>query len=92
VGKTVMAEVNVSNGRILMNLPEGILIQSNCGNDPLALFEERLGPSDKREGVWQRLRQLRLDGRLFRAFANEESYDHLFLERLKALKPSHFGS
>lgn len=77
---------------VLLSLPEGLLIQSNCGPGPLNLFEERLGPLDRREEVWGRLRQLRLDGRLFRGFSNEESYDRLFLDRLKCLEPSDLDS
>ena len=61
--------------RVLKNLPEGLLIQSNCGEGPFGLFEERLGPKDRREEVWERLRHRRLAGRLFRGFADEASYD-----------------
>ncbi|MGO9432970.1 MAG: hypothetical protein ACLP00_01590 [Terracidiphilus sp.] len=79
--------------KILKELPEGMLLQSNVAIDPLSpIFEETLGPKDKdtREAVWKRMKKLRVDRRMFRGYMTTESYDHEFTERLKCLRPSDF--
>jgi hypothetical protein len=81
--------------KVLMSLPEGILLQSNVtkSDDPLtAIYEGVIGPQETREGLWRQLKELGVEGRLFRGFATAEPYDRMFLERLQALKLSHFGS
>jgi hypothetical protein len=35
--------------------------------------------------TWQQMRELRVDGRLFRGYKKSESYDHDFLQKVNAL-------
>ena len=75
--------------KALMSLPEGILLQSNVGDNPLTpTFEGVLGPLETREALWRKLIELRVDGRTFRGFTTEESYDQDFAQRINALKLS----
>lgn len=52
--------------RLLMILPTGGYIVSNCFNG----FAEVLGPRDTREGTWSRILKHRANGRLFMLFAS----------------------
>ena len=72
--------------QVLMSLPEGIVLQSNVADNPMTpVFEGILGPVESREALWRRLRELHVDGRMFRGYATDESYDQEIIERLKAL-------
>ncbi len=76
--------------QVLFVLPEGAFLQSNVteDSDPLApIYEGVIGPPEMREELWRTLRDLRITGTMFRVFTTEESYDQLFLERVKALNP-----
>jgi hypothetical protein len=78
--------------KILMILPDGILLQSNVCEDPLTpKFEGHLGPLKTRESTWQQMRELGVDGRLFSGYTTEESYDHDFMEKVRAL-PCHLSA
>lgn len=74
---------------ILMTLPEGVILQSNVGIDPVSpIFEEVLGPMTKREEVWAKIRELKVAGRMFRAFATKEAYEHQLRQQLNAVEPT----
>lgn len=79
--------------QVLMKLPEGIFLQSNVADNPMTpVFEGTLGPVESREALWRRLRELHVDGRMFRGCATDESYDQVFIECLKALDPEDLNS
>jgi hypothetical protein len=73
---------------ILMTLPEGVILQSNVALDPFTpVFEGVLGATAKREEVWAKMRNLKVTGRMFRAFSTKESYEYGLRQRRNAIEP-----
>jgi hypothetical protein len=69
----------------LMDLPTGLMLLSNVGNDPLTpTLEMVLGPKATREELWREMRKRRVDGRTFRGFVDAEGLRIEKEERLKA--------
>lgn len=78
--------------KILMTLPDGILLQSNvCENPFTPKYEGYLGPIETRDSTWQQMRELGVDGRLFCGYTTAESYDHDFMKKVNAL-PYHLSA
>jgi hypothetical protein len=49
---------------LLLSLPSGAFIVSNCFRPPQSVFSEQLGRPETRIGAWQRAVEARADGRL----------------------------
>lgn len=58
---------------ILMDLPDGLMLLSNVGSDPVTpSMEVTLGPQATREELWREMRRRRVDGRTFVGFLDAE--------------------
>lgn len=70
----------------LMQLPDGMIIQSNVFHEPFnPVFEVKLGPRETREALWKKIRECHVDRRTFRGFSSEASYVWWIKMRIKAM-------
>ena len=72
--------VALSDGIMLYGVAEFITFSS--GKPRISL-----GRLAKREEVWAKMRELKVAGRMFRAFTAMESYEHELRQRLNAINP-----
>ena len=72
---------------VLMTLPDDAFILSNPSKDDGSpVLVQQVGDQTKRGDVWQKLRTMRLDGRRFYIFSDEEAVDRFLARRAEAYK------